>query len=593
MHELARIALAGSAIPTGLLVSAPGGSIARASYDSGANVAYVTVVACGVTRTSGPLPGCPVGDPVFGSDGTAYQITRDAAVDRSYLTIVGWDGATMTTEMTGDVDASIVVGPTGIAYVTGADRRDAGRGSHTPTTYLAAYTPDGILRGSASAPGKRAYPVIADIDGTAYLTTQSLDPVKRCYKTHLTSLSGDGTRCSTRTFPGGPAQLLLRADGAAIQTTYDEAATTTLVTIVESDGELRVVPLPGEPVAAPVLGSAGTLLVTTSSFSADGGYRSTAWMLDEDGGTNAVELASGFAWGAWAVGPTGIAYQTSIDIENDVSHLCVLHPDGAVISSAAIPGEPCGPPVVASDGAGYLVTVHTDSRGATATTYVAAVDPDGRTRVSSPLPGRPDPGTAHVLSDGSVYQATVAFMCGVPRIFATLIGPDGACHTAVLPGSTALGGLVDTRDVVYQVTADEDHTYVSAVHRDGIAPAHPIPGRPATSVPLVSPAGAVYQATFTVDSGTGDHQTLVAEIASDGSLRVSAPMPGYASNGTAFGANGLVYQSTSVATYVMDPTPWRLYRPPERQRGTCEHLQQASRQRRRSRWRSERHVTHK
>ena len=96
---------------------------------------------------------------------------------------------------------------------------------------------------------------------------------------------------------------------------------------------------------------------------------------------------------------------------------------------------------------------------------------------------------------------------------------------------------------------------VTTIDADGVVhQSAPLTGRPPGQALAVGSDGTVYVTTSVNDGAQG--QTHVAVVGSDGSLRVSDPLAGFASGGVAFDGTGTAYQSTDQGTSVLDPSDW-------------------------------------
>ena len=238
----------------------------------------------------------------------------------------------------------------------------------------------------------------------------------------------------------------------------------------------------------------------------------------------------------------------------------VVHPDGTVMISDPIEGQPQGSMVVDTKGNVYQTTETGDGVAQPYVTTVTVIHPDGDTTSTvieeeSVIGGAGDSAVAGVVvgPDGTAYQTTSFGTGGTNSPYGstvTIIRPDGTV-TSVPAGVFANSGVViGTDGNVYQ-TADaagnfggthlDGYTTVTVIHADGTATYVEIFGHGlAAGVVAIGGDGTVYQSTWSATGPSGQpYATTVTIIHPDGSSVTGPPIAGFPGSNIVAGADGL------------------------------------------------------
>lgn len=579
--------------PSGDPVTGTDGSSVQASTVD--NKTYLTITdPNGVRHTSQPLPGLPVGTPVSAA-GNGYQATYDG--DKTYLNIVLPNGSVKSTEVQGQTDGTIVVGPGGEAYVKSvvaapqmlSSRQGFARfavtampvgslaDTGTDTHYITVLKPDGGTF-EVELTGQESGALVLTDDGYAYQTTYQGQ--SGAYETYVTVINPEAeTWATSDAIAGEPRQQIVTTNGTVFQLAYappadvdgvpgsDELTDVTTVNKVAHDGTLTTGVLHGDSsISNPVYAPDGTLFMTSYSHLTQEGQSSLV-TIDEDGDFQTADLPGGLLFREVKFDSDGFAYVTTyqqgLDDNNvfyEHSFVTVIGPNGTIpdpSAAVAISGTPRSQGLFfGPNGAAYIV-----SSDGTAVTF-STIGQDGAVDELASLPGSSQD-SALVAADGTVYISTFERAPDFSVTFyANVIEPDGTLHKIPIRGQEPDGKVVmDPQGVVYQPAYDNGTgmTYVTVVHGDGTyQETVGIPGRVFTPL-VVGPDGTVYQTSYSFDT----HQTYVSIIAPDGSVRRGDPLNGPSGTGVTFDADGRVYQPLASGTVELDPSTWAVYPTPD------------------------------
>ncbi|MFB1294893.1 hypothetical protein ACAG24_005225 [Mycobacterium sp. pW049] len=400
---------------------------------------------------------------------------------------------------------------------------------------------------SDSTPGRSAGPVVVGPDGTVYQVTYDVDPVTNApTATRVSIIDRDGTVISTTGpiagVPVEQARAVVRPDGSLVLTTHRTSTNTTVVSIVDSSGQVRrlgsVIGQPSGPLeAAPD----GSIYLQTFQFPTGLGYPGDR--LVRISPTNRLRTYQvGRAGSAVTFAPDGTAYLTATSLFGTQSVLAVSSsgtPRRLLLPRSDLLDEV----LIGADGRGYL-TVERTFFGRTSTRVYTFT---GTTRTARDIVGAPV-GRKAVTADG-VYQATYDAVTGrsfVSKITATTIETsdpiDGSVINtiAVTPGGTV---YVSVRNQATQTDS------VAVVSPDGTVETVAIPG----TITLVSRPESGSTSGYVVDPDIGDHgyvaytvggATYLAVINPDGTIDRTVALPAEASVDTTviYGPDGAPYQ---------------------------------------------------
>jgi large repetitive protein len=579
------VTLPAGAAPTSGFVTDANGNAYQTSYNDSTHTSYVTVIgADGHAHTSGPLPGSPIDPPAPGADGATYQVTTDGT--KTYVNVIGAEGASQSVEVPGNFSGSLVMGPNGIGYLTtntatpaspGVPSWPGGNSNPGPTvpdvTYVTVVGPDGAVT-TAGLPG-RPGPLSFGPDGTAYqLTTQGGPGDTQTFVTVVDEAGGTHTSDAITGDTSG--KVVFGSEGTPFVTTY--SGEQTWVTAIDSEGHLHTsAPITGDPDVGATVGRNGIVYQTTR-------LRGGA---SEETLVTAVN-ASGDVVGSYTLPGTpiygpgidgdGNVYQTYVDFDADETHVAIIPADGSTINYGnPIPGVAHYAGVqFASNGVGYLITDTSDTDATNSPydsnnvkTYMTSIAANGDTVVSAAMPGQASDVVPYFGPDGTQYLTTYTWHDGnYDHAYLTALGSDGT-RTVELPGAEPYyrGIATGSDGTVYVVSVDRatQKTYVTTVDSDGVVhDTSAVPGTPADNPLTVAPDGTVYLTSTTYDDVRGS-STYLAALGTDGSYRLSDPVAGYPKSGVVIGPDGTIYQTTDAGTKLVDPADtadWELHHAP-------------------------------
>lgn len=503
----------------------------------GAEVVYQTTVgvdpATGLPRTTVAVigkygvttlvhaQGEPVGAPVLGPDGVAYQTVsyydENADIDRSGVLAVKSDGTSIFTGLSDGAPVGNVVFSGDRAYQV---VYSTGNEPNSYITKVLEITADGLNTYTVDGyPGSFVLrqlggPVVAP-DGTVYLTTTSLDEEKSITTVALWGASGFASH-NVAGFASGPVSIA--PDGTVYQIvgsieTDSENSEFTAVTVLAVVTETGISVLPdtvaGLPLDSPVIaGGTGHHLVYDAG-SGDAAGTSTLVSLTKTGlsvvagGIPGTPVTSGGAPIRPVAGPDGSTYFTLVaspgtftDFDGPVT-IVVAVTGGGEVRGIISEGEPIG--VVALGAGGELF--QTTYVSATNTTAVTVITASGDTR----------------------------------HEFAGYPGDPGAVSVQVVTGSD---------DTAYQLVTHRDAgtgeytTTVAVITADGVVAETPFFGKP--SGPLVTVAdGRAYLTVSSFNSSVQIALTTVFALDGTGQAQVVKSLRGNAAGALSVDSNGV------------------------------------------------------
>ena len=381
--------------------------------------------------------------------------------------------------------------------------------------------PDGSVT-SVNLPGMGATEtVVIGDNGTAYYTT--FDNYYFVGNGHLNIIKPDHT-VVTMDVPGQAQFVVLGADGNAYQSAYDNSTQESTVTIVDQNGAVSTVTVPGRsgPIrpsnaASPVVvGADGTAYVTTQSFQSGDGYTTHVSVIaaGEDHATtishagipigNAVTTDSGFTYQIVRtdIGTTIIVVGASgshrfVDLDGDPYLTAVDGNDGRVYQTTTIQnyGSPDGP-----------------------TTVVTVFAPDGTVEQTVPIDG--STWGQVTVTPTAVYQTTVDGGYPDQTTTVTAVTANSPRDPITVDGTGNSPQIIDEDGTLLLVTHDPDgsgawQTTVTTIRPDGTSTTRTFDGR--FDGYVVAPDGALYL-TRSNDNGSEAPSTTLMTVSPDGTL---------------------------------------------------------------------------
>lgn len=414
---------------SGPVVATDGAVYLTTTTSNGAD--FTTTVA--VLNASGfvvhDVPGFASGQVSIAPNGTVYQMIGNGEMNSdtgelttsTALTVVTAAGIVVLPETVVGLPLSspVIAGDTGYHLV-----HEFGADGAPGTSTLVSVTATGlrvVLAGLPGLPtasdGSAIVPVVG-ADGSTYLTLTGQSPSGPDSTSHLTFVLAVSPAGALRGFAtvGEPVgSVVLGADGAVYQTTYDSTAESTTVTVITPAGETRheFAGYPGDPEATTpirvVVGPDGTAYqVIGHRDPATGEYTSTVAVFTADGLVAAPSF-DGRPSGTVAFGPDGRGYLTigRFDIAGQTALTTVVAVDGSGQSQFAgtVRGVPAGSVAFDADGAAYL-TVELDEGYGVATAVHALEVPEIEIALAARAQGI---GVMSVLS-GNVHVIDDAYL---------------------------------------------------------------------------------------------------------------------------------------------------------------------------------------
>lgn len=400
---------------------------------------------------------------------------------------------------------------------------------------------------SDSAPGRSAGPVIVSPDGTVYQVTYDVDPVTKLpTATRVSIVDQDGTIISTTGpiagVPVEQARAVVRQDGSLVLTTHRTSTNTTVVTIVDSAGEVRRLgSVIGQPSVPLKVAPDGSIYLQTFQFPTGLGYPGDR--LVRISPTNRLRVYQvGRSGSAVTFAPDGTGYLLATSFFGTESVLAINTsgtPRRVLLPRSDLVNEV----LIGADGRGYL-TVERSFFGKKSTRVYTFTGTSSTVReiVGAPV------GLRAVAADG-IYQATYDAATGksyVSKITATTIETsdpiDGSVINtiAVTPEGTV---YVSIRNQATQTDS------VAVVSPEGTVETVTIPG----TIVFVSKPVTTSAAGYVVDPDIADRgyvaytasgTTYLAVINPDGTIDRTVALPAGASvrDAVTFGPDGAPYQ---------------------------------------------------
>ena len=375
----------------------------------------------------GPLSGAS--NVVIAPDGTVYltvtNISSDS-VDYSSATtsivVLRADGLTSYTTA-GFAGGPVAITPDGKVYQSlGLAEIDAETGDTTFTAAIAVLGETGLITRPHTVSGFPIGGVVVRPDGSAFLTVlafQDSEDLQAGFPTTLlATVTSTGLASLIDPAPGVPADVdgswlpaVVGADGVVYLTTNvsdsESGSSTTIVTVVQPEGDIQVWTVAGQPVGNVGFGVAGTGYQTTYDPTTD---TTRITVITATG--SSVHVLAGYPGNAditskpagAAIGADGNAYLT-VSSKDSVtgqynSVVAIVSPDGVI--SWSFTGVPSGSVHFDAAGVAHQVITDFDFAGQRRVTAVYTVAPNGASQVGDPLLGLPGGGVVFG-ADGTVY----------------------------------------------------------------------------------------------------------------------------------------------------------------------------------------------
>lgn len=335
------------------------------------------------TAPSAPLPGEPIGQMAFNSDGTGYQPVRapgapEYSRENCLVAIVSPDGSTVqAVPLTGQllnapledpnlpIVSSVTAGPGHTAYVTTVD-------TSTQTVTVWRIDADTADAEEIPLPGDASQGATIWSDGTAYITTRA-EASDGTSDTKLWIIAPTEATAKPFQLEGYPSTpVVVGDDGIAYVTTFATDSNSVVYTkIWRVDPAAATVPTPvtvqGTPFYSVVVAPDGTVYQTVQRNTDDGDPNTpdppqylTAVVLPTGTTATLVDLGNPtFRAYPLAMTPGGVAYQAVADFDSttSVGDSTMYVFDGATFGTIPVEGVITTPPVVGADGTVYVVAV--------------------------------------------------------------------------------------------------------------------------------------------------------------------------------------------------------------------------------------------
>ncbi len=557
----------GVAIAGGTHIDADGTLYVTGSSLDGART-FVSVVSPAGAISTVPLPGTATGNnAVAGPNGVVYQVTTDYATQQTFMSVIRRDGAVVSYPLSGwPANGAPTVAADGTVYWSVYTFEDNGE----VTTHVAAMSPDGRVRTSASIPGDTGQNVLVDADGTVYQTTSTgvYELAPATWQVHRPPTATTQIPPVFDPSSGFSSGAVVYADPDGDSVTYGLADGTDPAVVLAPDGTWTVSPTDEQRHAA--FYGTGPDSITFTVIVSDGEYRIPVIVsapVDPDPGT-AIELPAGATpRGAMIIGGDGTAYQMSYNESANTSYLTVIPASGSAFTSDPLPGGTIDGPVAVGDN---LYQLTWDSLANTA--YISVVDADGKV-TSTELPGQIYNPIVLGPND-TVYQTTITQASssgqdgglgggggaggnggagggpggtggGQPAVtYITLAGPDGV-HTAAITGSVQGPMVVDPDGFAYVTVKDAGYYLVGVVSPTGTIASQSLSRQTSDQVfggVVLDSNGVAHQSVY--DPTT--QMTTVATVGPDASIAYGAPVVGAPISGLVAAPDGTIVQTTYI-----------------------------------------------
>ncbi len=482
-------------------ITRPDGSLVIVTSNERGNRSTVwSVDSAGVVTKVATLTGSPSGKPTVGADGAVYFHTYIPTI---FSPIGTADYRTVRISPTDTVrsfapDTSLTLAPDGSAYLLSTQF-----GVRT----LRAFGADGATKTIVLPYGKDGRGPILGDDGYVYLPVAVRTPFGG-KTTRLYTFHGAGS--TTRTLTGLPGNVVVKSDGAYLETftytgTRDNGVdgTTYLFVITAQaiadpriiEGRLRIFQVSSEGTIYAVINDPSLQNTPVVVISPDGTSRSTVTLPGKPPSLEAFNRILGA--GQQADDHGYVTYAA-----NGSTFLAVLNADGTVARTVELPaGTVPGQVFFGPDGTAYLVSQVRELGGAATGQVLLTLSND---TFSPALPGPAVDNTSDIQfgPDGSGYLV----LRNDPALGNRIVGFDASGLTGVdltltHPVVTQFGifpvqALVFAPDgTAYVASAAPDDAGVYALTTAGVTKVLDLTGTPPLYLPVVGPDGTVYVTT--------------------------------------------------------------------------------------------------